>query len=104
MLGAAWNPTAAGRAGADPEAGLSALVDAGVPIHYLVVEDTERVDGRESDAVHDNTSVDWDTQIARLVSMDFDGPLVLEVRGRPAGPAGLRASSELLRALRAARR
>lgn len=101
-LGAAWNPTAALRAGADPADGLEALMRAGVPVHYVAVDDTTSDDVGWQSAAPGAGDVGWALQIQQLVTAGCSAPLALEVHGRPAGPSGLRASNALRELIRAA--
>jgi sugar phosphate isomerase/epimerase len=90
VLGAAWNPAAAARSGSGAEAGLAALQSGGVPVYSVSVEDTSLLAG----------ALDWGYQLRTLSEAGFNGPIIMEVSGRPAGPAGLKASNAMLAALR----
>jgi sugar phosphate isomerase/epimerase len=103
-LGAAWSPFDATWAGADAKKGLAALVDADVPIHYVAVRDGHAEGDEQVDVVPGDGAVGWSDQIERLAAVGFDGPLALEVRGRPAGAFGLRAATALIDMARAASR
>jgi sugar phosphate isomerase/epimerase len=104
VLGAAWNPAASMRAGVSPEADLEVLLDAGIPIHYVAVEDSSVTPNRESVEDPGQLDLGWPRQLALLALAGYEGPLVLEVRERPAGPAGLRAATALLELIRSTRR
>jgi sugar phosphate isomerase/epimerase len=101
-LGAAWSPADALEAGADPARGLDALVEAGVPLHCVVVRDG-RSDGDWEEANPGDGGVGWVHQLETLAAARYDGPLCLEVRRRPVGPEGLRAATALIAMARAAR-
>jgi sugar phosphate isomerase/epimerase len=89
-VGALWSPA-------------DALVAARVPLLAVTVRDL-KADGAWQEAVPGEGEVGWADQLATLVQVGFEGPLVLEVRARPAAPFGLQAGAALQRLVRAARR
>jgi sugar phosphate isomerase/epimerase len=101
-LGAAWSPADALEAGADAARGLAALGAAGAPVYCVVVRDG-RSDGGWEEATPGEGGVGWAHQLEVLAAARYEGPLCLEVRRRPAGPEGLRASVALIALVRAAR-
>lgn len=100
--GAAWSPADALESGADPAAGLAALLDAGVPLHYVAVRDGAVADGAWQEALPGEGAVGWPHQLGALAAAGYAGPLGLEVRLRPAATHGLRAGTALLTLVRAA--
>ena len=103
-VGADWRPLEAVRGGEDPVAGLEAVL-AAVPVFCVAVADEQTADdGARADAAVGAGEMRWGEQLARLAAAGYDGPLALEVPGRPAGPAGLTSATALVRLGRAARR
>lgn len=103
-VGADWRPLDAAHAGEDTVHGLEALLATG-PVFCVAVADEQLADdGARVDAVVGAGEMRWEEQLARLAAAGYDGPLVLEVPGRPAGSAGLASATALVRLGRAARR
>lgn len=94
-VGALWQPGDGLAAGESPEDGLEAL--AGIPGGVTAVTVPDDIGAERGGAL-------WEPALRRLAETGFEGPLVLEVRSRPAGTAGLRAASALVKAVRQARR
>jgi sugar phosphate isomerase/epimerase len=99
-----WHPAEALRAGEEPGAGLRALLDAGAAVACVGVRDGAGEGAAWRDAPLGEGAVGWDEQLALLAAAGFEGPLALEVPGRPTGPAGLADATALILAIRRARR
>lgn len=101
-VGADWRPIEAAHAGEDPVEGLEALL-AAAPVFCVAVADEQAADdGARVDAVVGAGEMRWEEQIQRLAAAGYDGPLALEVHGRPAAPAGLASATALVHAVRTA--
>ena len=94
-----WRPFDALQAGESPEAGLAALLST-CEIATLTVRDQTAGGGP---AAPGEGRVDWDAQV-RALGAEWEGAVVLEVLGRPAGSFGLRAASAAISTVRRARR
>ena len=110
-VGAAWSPAEAVAAGADPAAGLAALVESGAPLGLVYVRDLAAREGNAApesgtweEVLPGEGVVGWADQLAALVAASYEGPLVLEMRRRPAAQIGLKATAALVALVRAARR
>lgn len=91
-----WRPFDALVSGEDPADGLAALRD----VACVTVRD-ESPDGVP--ATPGEGRVDWDAQWGALPP-GWEGDVIVEVHGRPSGPAGLHAASAVISAVRRARR
>ncbi|HEX8299020.1 MAG TPA: TIM barrel protein [Rubricoccaceae bacterium] len=104
-IGADWQPAEALAAGEAPLDGLDALLSTPGRVACVAVSDVQTAeDGARVDAVVGEGELAWPEMLARLAAAGFDGPLALDVPGRPSGPAGLASGSALVRLVRAARR
>lgn len=103
-VGAAWSPADALLADADPAAGLEAIRQAAVPVLTVGVRDLEAdSEGAWRDVAPGEGVVGWAAHLAALGASGFGGPLVLDVRRKPAGAFGLQAATALIRLAREAR-
>ena len=104
-VGADWRPAEALTAGEAPLDGLAALLAEPDRVACVAVVDVQTADdGARVDATIGEGELAWAEQFGRLAAAGFDGPLALDVPGRPSGPAGLASGSALVRLVRAARR
>ncbi|MEM8598420.1 MAG: sugar phosphate isomerase/epimerase [Bacteroidota bacterium] len=98
---AAWSPIEALRVDADPMAGVQGLAGR---VALTVVRDGQAEAAGWTETTPGDGAVDWNAHLAALRASGFDGPLCLEVHGEPVGPFGLRATTALVRLVRAQRR
>ena len=104
-VGADWHPADAVIAGEEAAVGLAALLSTGVHVCMAGVRDgSVGANGEWAESAPGSGSVNWAGQLVSLHKMSFDGPLVLDVRQRPVGAAGLAASTALITLIRQALR
>ncbi|HEX9951072.1 MAG TPA: TIM barrel protein [Rubricoccaceae bacterium] len=104
-VGADWRPAEALAAGEAPLDGLGALLSEPGRVTCVTVVDVQTADdGVRVDAVIGEGDLAWPEQFGRLAAAGFDGPLALDVPGRPTGASGLASGSALVRLVRGARR
>ncbi len=97
---AAWSPSAALRAGEDPLTGLKAL---GKRVALVRCSDGVVRDGKWVPAPLGEGKVDWDAQFRLLRSLEFDGPVSLEIELKPAPKHGLQEATRLVQFIRRTR-
>lgn len=104
-VGADWHPAEALASGETVLDGLDALLGAEAPVVCVAVEDDALADdGVPVPVPVGEGRMEWAAQLERLAAAGYDGPLVLSVRDRPVGPAGLASGGALVRLARQARR
>jgi sugar phosphate isomerase/epimerase len=94
---AAWDPSAAMRAGEEPVVGLEALAG---QIALVRCSDGRVTDGYWEDLPLGEGAVDWEHQLRVLAAQDFLGPISLEVYVEPRPKYGLDAATTLIHMLR----
>ena len=94
---AAWDPSAAMRAGEEPVVGLEALADR---VSFVRCSDGRISNGYWEDLPLGEGTVDWEHQLRVLAAHDYLGPVSLEVYVDPRPEMGLRCATTLIHLIR----
>lgn len=101
-VGADWHPAEAYGSGEPAMRGLEALLASAKVLCVAVRDEAPADDGVLVDVPVGEGRLEWAAQLARLAAAGYDGPLALDVPGRPVGSAGLASGGALVRLARVA--